>query len=118
MKDKELIVGYKKKRIKLFLKECNFLEKGFGLMFSQRETAKNLLFSFNEMQKIIIHSFFVFYPFIAIWTDEKNNVVEVKIVDPFNPYVCPRRGSFNLIEIPVNKKNKSIIKFFLGNVGK
>ena len=118
MKDRELTVGYKKKKIKLFLKECNFLEKGTGLMFSQRETAKNLLFSFRDKQRIMIHSFFVFYPFLAIWTDEKNNALEIEVVKPFNPCVCPKKESLNLIEIPVNRKNKSIIKFFFGDSDK
>ena len=115
MKNRELTVGYKKKRIKLFLKECNFLEKGIGLMFSRRETAENLLFSFKEKQKIMIHSFFVFYPFLAVWIDEQKIPVDIKLIKPFNPCVCPKRDSMSLIEIPINKKNNSTIMFFLGN---
>jgi len=112
LKDKKLIIGYNGKKIKISVKECNLFEKGIGLMFSQKEKAKILLFSFKQKQKIAIHSFFVFYPFVAIWLDDKNKVADIKIVQPFEPYVSPRKKVFKLVEVPINKKNKKIAKFF------
>ncbi|MEK6826879.1 MAG: hypothetical protein AABX99_00140 [Nanoarchaeota archaeon] len=75
-------------------------------MFSRREKAGILLFDFKEKQKIVIHSFFVFYPFVAIWLDEKNKVIDLKIVKPFTFCVSPKKSCFKLVEIPINKKNK------------
>lgn len=106
---KKIYIKYRKKKIKIIADDCNFLKKGSGLMFSRREKAKILLFDFKQKQKIIIHSFFVFYPFVAIWLDEKNKIVEKKVVNPFNPYVSSRKSVFKLIEIPINKKNKHIL---------
>jgi uncharacterized membrane protein (UPF0127 family) len=81
-------------------------------MFSRRETAKILLFKFKKSQKIMIHSFFVFYPFLAVWLDKKGKIVDLKIVNPFNPCVSPKKPSFCLVEIPINSKNKHILSLF------
>lgn len=81
-------------------------------MFSQKDKARILLFSFKRKQKIAIHSFFVLYPFIAVWLDDKNKVADLKIVQPFESFVSPRKKVFKLVEVPINKKNKKITKFF------
>ncbi len=107
---KTITINYKKKKIKIIAENCNALQKFVGLMFSSREKAKILLFSFKEKQKIRIHSFFVFYPFFAVWLDAKNKVVDLKIVKPFVACVSPNRESFKLIEIPVSNHYKKIIK--------
>lgn len=112
MKNKELIIGYPNKKIKVSVKECNLFWKSVGLMFSRRETANILLFSFKNKQKIAIHSFFVFYKFLAVWLDENNKVVDLKIVKPFTFCVFPSRDSFKLVEIPINRNNKNLISFF------
>jgi uncharacterized membrane protein (UPF0127 family) len=111
VKNKKLIIG--KNKIKVIAKDCNLLEKFIGLMFSKKEKAKTLLFSFKTEQKITIHSFFVFYPFIAVWLGKKNNVVDIKIVKPFEPCIFPRKPAFRLVEIPINKKNKKIAKLLI-----
>jgi uncharacterized membrane protein (UPF0127 family) len=108
---KEIILTYKNKKIKLIADECNLWEKFWGLMFSRREKAKILLFNFNRKQKIKIHSFFVFFRFVAIWLDNKNNVVDIKIVKPFTLSI-PQKPAYNLIEIPFNKKYKKLYNFF------
>lgn len=105
---KQIIFFGNKKSFAINLKECNFFWKGVGLMFSRREKAKNLLFRFNKKIKIVIHSFFVFFPFIAIWLDEKNKIIDIKIVKPFTSHVVPREKSLSLIELPLNEKNKFI----------
>jgi uncharacterized membrane protein (UPF0127 family) len=107
-----LTIGHKGNKIKVSVKECNLFWKSVGLMFSRRETAKKLLFSFNNKQEIAIHSFFVFYNFLAVWLDKNNNVVDLKIVRPFRFCVFPSRPAFKLVEIPINQNNKNIISFF------
>jgi uncharacterized membrane protein (UPF0127 family) len=110
---KKIVIEYKKKKIELFSEDCNLFRKFSGLMFSRRENAEILLFSFNKEQKIRIHSFFVFYSFIAVWLDKKNKIVDLKIVKPFNPCVSPKKSGFKLVEIPLNEKNKEISKLLL-----
>jgi uncharacterized membrane protein (UPF0127 family) len=111
--EKTILINYKGKKIKVRVKNCNFLKKGIGLMFSKKEKAEILLFDFNIKQKISIHSFFVFYEFLAIWLDEKNKVIDLKKVKPFRFCVSPKKECFKLIEIPINQRNKKIIsKFF------
>lgn len=110
MRNKKLIIGLNKKKIKISVKECNLFEKGIGLMFSKKEKAEILLFSFKRKQKIAIHSFFVFYPFLAVWLGENDDVTDIKIVKPFTSYASPKEDSFKLVEIPINKKNKRLVE--------
>ena len=107
---KEVIIRYKRKKIKVIARECNILQEFIGLMFSCCENARILLFSFEKSQKIRIHSFYVFYPFVAVWLDEKNRVVDLKIVKPFSPYISTRKKCVNLLEIPINFYYKSLVK--------
>jgi len=106
---KKIIIHYKKKKIKIIAEDCNLLMKFVGLMFSLREKAEILLFSFKKEQKIRIHSFYVFYPFVAVWLDEKNKVIDLKIVKPFTLYVSHKNKADKLIEIPINKKYYDIL---------
>ncbi len=112
---KTIIINYKNKKIKIIAEECNFLKKFTGLMFSKKEDAKILLFNFRKKQKIRIHSFFVFYPFIAIWLDDKNKVVDLKIVSPFKPCISSKDSAFKLIEIPINNNHKRIVASIVGD---
>lgn len=107
---REIIIHYKRKKIKIIAKDCNVLQKFIGLMFSRRENARMLLFSFKKKQKIRIHSWYVFYPFIAVWLDERNRVVDLKIVKPFTPWVSPKKRCISLLEIPINLYYKNLIK--------
>lgn len=90
------------------LKKCNAFNKFIGLMFKRREKAAPLLFDFAKEGRHAIHSFFVFFPFLAIWLDSDNNIVEYKIVYPFAPLVVPNKEFSKLIEIPLNEKYKKI----------
>ena len=92
------------------LKICNELEKFSGLMFSPKENARALLFNFKKPTRLAIHSFFVFYPFLAIWLDNKNKIVKISVVKPFTPFVMPKKSFLKLIEIPLNKKYEKIAK--------
>ena len=107
---KEMNFFYKGKSFSVEAKSCNFFQKGIGLMFSRREKANNLIFEFNKKRKIVIHSFFVFFPFVALWLNEKKEVVDANIVKPFVSYVSPSEKTNYLIEVPINKKNKKIVE--------
>ena len=103
MKYKKICFQYKKKDYKIEVKNCNFIQRFVGLMFIRKEKAKALLFDFGKNTNTPIHSYFVFFDFMAIWTDEFGNVLEVKLVRPFNLIVRPKKPFSKLIEIPLNK---------------
>tara|TARA_Y100000296_G_scaffold84834_1_gene119220 strand:- start:7619 stop:7957 length:339 start_codon:yes stop_codon:yes gene_type:complete len=106
-------ITYNKKKINIPVKKVSKLRKITGLMFRKRIT-NNLLFLFNKSSNMNIHSYFVFFNFLAIWTDNKNNVIDKKIVKPFTLSVKPKKSFHKLIEIPINEKNEKIIHFFVG----
>lgn len=90
------------------LKNCNKFEKIKGLMFVRGRNARALLFQFSDNARIAIHSFFVFFSFIAIWLDDKNKVILIKKIRPFTPFILPKKAFCKLIEIPINDKYKNI----------
>ena len=92
------------------VQECNGLMKIIGLMFVRREKAKALLFDFKKSVRTAIHSYFVFFPFVAIWLDKENKVIEIKTIKPFIPFIRSKKFFYKLVEIPINKKYKEIIK--------
>ena len=87
--------------------------KFMGLMFRSSLTS-NLLFEFKKPKRHAIHSFFVFFPFLALWLNKKNQVLEHKIINPFTLYVRSSKPFQKLIEIPINKSNLGIIKNLVG----
>jgi len=111
MVTKPIRFEYKNKKIKLVVEDCNLFKKITGLMFSRREKAKALLFDFKKLTKIKLHSIFVFFPFLVIWLDDKNEIVDLKIVKPFRFSVAPNKSFSKIIEIPFNDKYKKIIDF-------
>ncbi|MDD5700025.1 MAG: DUF192 domain-containing protein [Candidatus Nanoarchaeia archaeon] len=84
------------------------LWRAIGLMFSRREKAKILLFHFKKPSRMAIHSLFVFFPFIAAWTNADGKILEIKRVEPFSWYVCPKKEFASLVEIPLSRKYKRI----------
>tara|TARA_Y100000310_G_scaffold335438_1_gene417519 strand:+ start:4027 stop:4365 length:339 start_codon:yes stop_codon:yes gene_type:complete len=104
---------YKNKKIKIPIKKVSGFEKIKGLMFKSK-TTENLLFKFKKNSSIRIHSFFVFFDFLCLWLNNKNEVIEREIVKPFTLSIKPKKSFYKLVEIPVNKKNKKIIHFFVG----
>ena len=108
-----MILRHNNKTIEVPIHKVSFVGKFTGLMFRSKDIS-NLLFDFEKTCKIAIHSVFVFFNFLAVWLDEKNNVLEFKIVCPFEFYICPKNSFFKLVEIPINKKNREIIEFFVG----
>ena len=106
-------ISYKNKKIKIPVKLVSAFGKFSGLMFKTKNT-ENLLFEFKKETKLSIHSFFVLFPFLAIWLDKKNKVINFKKVNPFTPKINPKKSFSKLIELPFNDKNKKIIRFFVG----
>lgn len=113
---KRISFNYRKKRVSLNVRVCGFFEKFSGLMFKKRQKAKALLFEFENPSNIKIHSFFVFFPFVAVWLDSKGKVIGARKVRPFTISVSvPENKKFaQLIEIPFNNKYSGIVKFLVG----
>ena len=106
-------LNFKEKNIEIPVQKLGFFGRYIGLMFKSKNT-KNLLFEFKNNTRNRIHSFFVFFPFIILWLNEKNQVLEWKIVSPFSLAIKPRNEFRRFIEVPFNIPNKKIIKFFVG----
>jgi len=118
VKTKRVGLVYKKNKFFIDAKVCNDFEKFSGLMFLRGEKAKALLFEFKKSKKIKIHSLFVFFPFIALWLDDKNKIVDLQIVKPFRFSVSSIRPFSKLIEIPFNSKYKNIWNLLISRRGR
>lgn len=101
---------YKNKDFNINVKRLSKLGMVLGLMFSSKKRAKALLFEYKNLR---IHSFFVFYPFVALWL-EGDKVVDFKIVKPFRLNSSSVKPSSKLIEIPINGRYKDIIQNLVG----
>ena len=108
-----IVVDSNDKKIGISVKKTNLLTRFTGLMFKPRRTS-NLLFDFDKERRWSIHSFFVFFDFLALWLDKSNNVIEWRIVSPFRFFVVPSKPFRKLVEIPINRGNKELIDFFVG----
>lgn len=104
-------IYFRNKSLNINVKKLSFVGMIRGLMFRRKE---NLLFEFSKKKKWAIHSFFVFYSFLAVWLDEKNRVLEWKIVKPFSTRIVPKKCFVRLIEVPLSRENGGIIEFFVG----
>jgi len=93
------------------VKKLNKFEKGMGLMFRCRDKCPAMLFKFKNPTRMNIHSLFVFFPFVVIWLDNKNKVVDMKIVKPFRILVSCKKSFYKILEIPLNKRYQKQIKF-------
>lgn len=76
--------------------------KGFwksirGLMFSKK---KNILLEipYEKRTHASIHSFFVFFPFYAIFLNSNKEVVDLKRISPFTFYT-PKKPAKYILEI-------------------
>ena len=113
--DSTIELNYKGKKLTLKPKVCNFFERFKGLMFIRKEKAKALLFDFKKPVRIPIHSFFVFFPFLVVWLNNKNEILEMRFIKSFNFLIHPKENFSKILEIPTNKKYKEIIKILVGD---
>ena len=103
---------YKSKKFNLEVKKLSWLGKGIGLMFSSRKNAKVLLFEFQKPTKMSFTSLFVFFPFIIIWLDGKNNILGFRKVKPFTFHITSMKSYKKVLEIPFNDNYKGVINKF------
>jgi len=82
-----------------------------GLMFRKKENSPALLFNLKNES---IHSLFVFFDFLVLWLDDKNNVVDWKVVRPWRFHVKSDKEFSKILEIPVNRRYHSIVSFVVG----
>ncbi|MEK6820269.1 MAG: hypothetical protein AABX71_00995 [Nanoarchaeota archaeon] len=101
---------YRARKFKIRARKLGFFGMIRGLMF-RRSIKDNLLFEFPWRNKWRIHSWFVFFPFLAIWI-RKDRVFEWKIVKPWRTYVTPNKSFDKLIEIPLS--NSKIVNLIVG----
>lgn len=110
----DIIINQNSKKIKIKnVKKLSEFGKGIGLMFRCRERCPAMLFEFKQPNKMLIHSLFVFFDFCAVWLDDKNNIVDKKIVKPFRISIGPKKPFYKLVEIPLNTEYKKIIRYFI-----
>ncbi len=95
------------------IKRLSEFQKGIGLMFHRREKCPAMLFEFNELTNLKIHSWFVFFPFVAVWTDKNNKIIEKRIIKPFRIFIGPKKSFYKLVEIPINSEYKKEISLLL-----
>ena len=105
---------YKGKKILINTLSCNYFEMGRGLMFRSRKNAHALMFDFKKHSREILHSMFVFFPFVAIWFD-KNKIVGVKLIKPFRHFFRPQKSFTRIVEIPCNPRYHNQIKLLVGD---
>jgi len=110
MKEKRIGFEFNGEKSKIKVYDCNFFERFRGLMFTRKEKARALLFDFNKPTRLTIHSIFVFFPFVAIWLDDKNKIVDLRVVKPFTLSVRPEIPYNKLVEIPINRRYNKINK--------
>ncbi|MEK6915135.1 MAG: hypothetical protein AABW89_01175 [Nanoarchaeota archaeon] len=105
---------YKGKRLLIEVKKTNFLTKGLGLTFRTKNT-QNLIFDFSKpvTWQGNLTSIFVFFPFLALWLDNRNRVIAVKIVNPFTISISLKKPFYKIIEVPFNSKNEAILRNFI-----
>ena len=111
-----LTISHKNKKINLEVEKSIWLNPR-GLMFTRREKAEILLFDFGKSVGRAIHSWFVFFPFLAVWLDDKNKIIEIKKVEPWRFCVHPKNKFFRLVEIPCSKKYEGFVKILIPRRG-
>ncbi|MGD9276433.1 MAG: DUF192 domain-containing protein [Candidatus Pacearchaeota archaeon] len=97
-----------KKKFKINAHKCNI--SSTGLMFKRRKNAKALIFNFKKSSRMALTSLFVFFEFLVLWLDERDNVVDMKICKPWKVYINTKKSFSKILEIPKNKKYEKIIK--------
>lgn len=86
----------------LDFKEVRGLNKYIGLMFNP--FPKPLIFNFVTPTNQTIHSFFC-RTFWAYWYDQDNNLIQSRLIKPFQSNIYCRKPYSKLIEIPIRCLN-------------
>jgi len=72
-----------------------------GLMFIPKSKAEPVMFEFEKDTEAAIHMFFVFFPCKLIWKDSDDNIIETRMVKPWQFNIRPDKPFRKLIEIPL-----------------
>ena len=108
---KKISFNYKGKKFNIAAKPCRFFSP--GLIFRTRNT-EPCLFEFKEPTRFKISSLFVFFPFIAVWLDGKDKVIEIKKIRPFTFSAGIKEPFYKIVEIPLSDNYKKF-KFLVGD---
>ncbi len=78
-----------------------FFSKLNGLMFSKLRFGDAVLLESRRegISNTAIHMFFVFYSLDIVWLNSALEVVDIKKVYPFTPYVAPKKPAKYVLEI-------------------
>lgn len=95
------------------VKKVSGFGKYSGLMFKSRKT-ENLLFEFKGLDSGAIHSLFVFFPFLALWLDSDDKIIDYHLVKPFTLLVKSGKSPKKLVEVPFNEDNTRIFNLVVG----
>lgn len=111
-----IVVSHKGKVISINVKRTGFFRKGLGLTFRTRNT-DNLLFDFDRYVtwEGSLTSIFVFFPFLTLWLDHKNRVIDYKVVKPFVFSISQKKKFYRIVEIPINESNFELISKFVNS---
>ena len=104
-------ISYRRKKIEIPVKNVPFFSA--GLILRTRNT-QNLFFKKIFPKNSSLTSYFVFFPFLILWLNKKNKVVDIRIAKPFERKISTRKKFSHIIELPFNNKNKKIIRLFVG----
>ncbi len=114
MKKEIINFNYNGGEISLEVSKVPWWFEGIGLMFSRRKKARALIFDLKNEVKMSIHSFFVFFPFVAIWLDKDKKVIDIRKVKSFKFGIPPSRKFRYLIEVPINENYDEVLKIIDG----
>lgn len=102
---------FKKKKIEIPVRSVPFFS--FGLMFKTKNT-QNLFFKKIFPENSSLTSWFVFFPFLILWLDKNNKVIDMKVAKPFEWKISTEKRFSHVVELPFNNKNKKILNFVVG----
>ena len=103
MVSKKVSFNYRGKKIELTARRCGVFN--LGLMFRTRNT-KPCLFEFNHPEKFKLTALFVFFPFLVVWLDGDNNVLDIREIKPFTFSISARVSFVRIAEIPLGGNYK------------
>lgn len=83
------------------IKEAKGISKFIGLMF--KKNPKPIFFKMSKLSNFPIHSYFVRVTFLAIWLDEDDDIIDIKLVKPKTNNIKPSKSFKTLIELPLYK---------------
>lgn len=103
---------YRRKSVNIPVKKLSYFGRFRGLMFRRRKTSP-LLFDFGRKTQISFHSWLVFFPFLILWLDKKNQVVEWRVIRPFTTVIRAKNAFHKVVEIPIHPVWSKNIDFFV-----